>query len=176
MKVLILNGSPRPGGSTSQLVRAFCEGLDTAGHTYDVMDVCRMDIHGCRACEYCHGKGNGACIQQDDMQKIYPLLEEAEMLVIASPIYFHGLSGQMKCTIDRCYPKLFPKGPEKLTKVAMFLCSGEPDMYDGALFSYQGDFLDYLSLQGMGVFTACERDPDSLGKALAEVRAFGAGL
>ena len=87
------------------------------------------------------------------MQQVYPLLDEAEMLVIAAPIYYHGMSGQMKCCIDRFYARLYPDKPEKLSKIAMFLSSGDPDMYDAALFSYNGDFLDYLGLEGMGVYT-----------------------
>jgi multimeric flavodoxin WrbA len=59
MRVLILNGSPRPKGNTKQMIQAFCEGLKTAGHEYDVFDVCRMNIRGCLACEYCHTKGSG---------------------------------------------------------------------------------------------------------------------
>ena len=104
MRVLILNGSPRPKGNTKQLIQAFCEGLETAGHEYGVYDVCKMNIHGCLACEYCHTKGNGQCVQKDDMQYVYHELQEAEMLVIASPIYYHGLSGQLKCVIDRKDP------------------------------------------------------------------------
>ena len=117
------------------MIQAFCEGLETAGHEYGVYEVCKMNIHGCLACEYCHTKGNGQCVQKDDMQFVYHELQEAEMLVIASPIYYHGLSGQLKCTIDRFYAAAYPNKPEKLKKVAMFLSSGDPDMYDGALFS-----------------------------------------
>ena len=94
------------------------------------------------------------------MQNIYHQLKEAEMLVIASPIYYHGLTGQLKCVIDRFYATAYPNKPEKLQKVAMFLSSGDPDMYDGALFSYQGDFLDYLKLEGMGVFTTHGDKPE----------------
>ena len=120
MRVLILNGSPRPKGNTRQMITAFCEGLDEAGHEYDVLDICRMNIGGCLACEYCHGKGNGSCVQKDDMQKVYDLLSETEMLVIASPIYYHGLSGQMKCCIDRFYAMLYPNKPEKLAQLRAF--------------------------------------------------------
>ena len=81
MRVLILNGSPRPKGNTKQMIQAFCEGLETAGHEYGVYDVCKMNIHGCLACEYCHTKGNGQCVQKDDMQFVYHELQEAEMLV-----------------------------------------------------------------------------------------------
>ena len=86
------------------MVRAFFEGLEAAGHEYDVYEAAGMDIHGCLACEYCHGKGKGQCIQKDDMENVYHQLEEADMLVIAAPIYYHGLPGQMKCCIDRFKP------------------------------------------------------------------------
>ena len=98
------------------------------------------------------------------------------MLVIASPIYYHGLSGQLKCVIDRFYAAAYPNKPEKLKKVAMFLSSGDPDMYDGALFSYQGDFLDYLKLEGMGVFTTNGYDPGVPEEKLEELREFGRSL
>ncbi len=176
MQVLILNGSPRPKGNTKQMIQAFCKGLASAGHEYHVFDVCRMNIHGCLACEYCHTKGNGQCVQKDDMENIYRKLPEAEMLVIASPIYYHNMSGQLKCTIDRFYAAAFPDKPPKLKKVAMFLSSEKPDMYDGAVFSYQGDFLDYLQLEGMGVFTVNGYDPDVLEKKREELRRFGASL
>ena len=52
MRVLIVNGSPRPKGNTKQMIQAFCEGLETAGHEYGVYEVCKMNIHGCLACEY----------------------------------------------------------------------------------------------------------------------------
>ena len=101
MRILVLNGSPRPKGNTKQMVDAFREGAESAGHQVDVIDVCKKKIAGCLACEYCHTKGNGVCIQKDDMQEVYPLLGEADMLIIASPIYYHGVSGQLKCTLDR---------------------------------------------------------------------------
>ena len=176
MKLLILNGSPRPKGNTKQMIQAFCEGLASAGHEYDVFDVCRMNIHGCLACEYCHTRGQGQCAQKDDMQKIYEKLQEAEMLVIASPIYYHGLSGQLKCTIDHFYAAAYPERPAKLKKVAMFLSSGDPNMYDGALFSYRGDFLEYLKLEDMGVFTTSGYDPGVPEEKLEKLRRFGESL
>ena len=150
MKVLIFNGSPRPKGNTKQMIQAFCEGLETAGHEYDVYDVCKMNIHGCLACEYCHTKGNGQCVQKDDMQFVY-----------------HE---------DRFYAAAYPNKPAKLKKVAMFLSSGDPDMYDGALFSYQGDFLGYLQLEDMGVFTTHGYDPGVPEEKLEELRRFGESL
>ncbi len=160
MKILVLNGSPRPNGSTVRMIDIFRKAAEKAGHEVTVIPVCRKQIHGCLACEYCHGKGNGTCIQKDDMQEIYPLLRETNMLILASPIYYHGISGQLKCTVDRFYSALYPKAPENLRKVAMFLSSGDPDMFTGAKFSYDGDFLGYLSLEDAGIFT--NHDPEVL--------------
>ena len=153
MNILVLNGSPRPRGDTSKMIAVFQKAAEVAGHTVCVVDVCRKNIRGCLACEYCHGKGEGTCIQKDDMREIYDLLREANMLVLASPIYYHGISGQLKCVIDRFYSILYPKAPGTLKKVAMFLSSGDPDMYVGARFSYEGDFLGYLGLEDVGIFT-----------------------
>ena len=93
------------------------------------------------------------------------------MLVIASPIYYHGVSGQLKCTLDRFYSAAYPRKPQNLKKVAMILSSGDPAMYDGAMFSYKGDFLEYLGLED----TAYGMENGSALK-LKELRAFGRNL
>ena len=77
MNILVLNGSPRPNGNTVQLVNAFAEGAISKGNKVDIVNICRKRISGCLACEYCHTKGNGSCIQKDDMQEVYVLLKEA---------------------------------------------------------------------------------------------------
>ena len=59
MKITVLNGSPRPQGNTAKMTAAFREAAEGAGHTVTEFNVCRMNIHGCLACEYCHGKGEG---------------------------------------------------------------------------------------------------------------------
>lgn len=81
MNILVLNGSPRPNGNTSAMVKSFSEGAKEAGHTVTVLQVGNNKIAGCLGCEYCHTKGDGVCIQKDDMQEVYTALEEAEMLV-----------------------------------------------------------------------------------------------
>lgn len=175
MNILVLNGSPRTKGNTKRMIEAFGTGAVSSGHKVNVVDVCHKKISGCIACEYCHTKGNGACAQKDDMQEIYVLLKNAEMLVIASPIYYHGISGQLKCTIDRLYSAAYSTKPQHLKKVAMILSSGDREMYEGALFSYRGDFLDYLGLENMGVFTAHGAENSSPHK-LEELQLFGASL
>ena len=74
MNILVLNGSPRANGNTAAMINAFAEGAQQSGHQVEVVNVCRKKIAGCLACEYCHTKGDGRCIQQDDMQEVYPLL------------------------------------------------------------------------------------------------------
>ena len=168
MKILVLNVSPRPDGDTAAMVKTFQEEAERRGHQVVVFPVCRMNIRGCLACEYCHGKGQGACVQKDDMQQIYAELRDTEMLVLAAPIYYHGISGQLKCAIDRFYAALFPTAPERLKKAAMFLASGDPDMDTGARFSFEGDFLGYLGLEDLGLYT--NHDADVLSR-IAEMAA-----
>lgn len=175
MNILVLNGSPRPNGNTKMMITAFQEGAELSGHNVKIIDVCKKKIKGCLACEICHTTGNGVCVQQDDMHEIYHLLTETEMLVIASPIYYHGISGQLKCTIDRFYSVAYPEKPPLLKKVAMILSSGDDAMYDGALFSFKGDFLDYLGLEDMGVFTSYGEQNGSTEK-LMELKNFGLSL
>lgn len=175
MNILVLNGSPRPKGSTAQLVAAFVEGAENAGHTVHRVDVARKKIAGCLGCEYCHTKGNGVCVQQDDMRAVYPLLMEADMLVLASPIYYHNFSGQLQCAINRFYAIGFPEILTRLKKAALILASGDEDVYGGALYEYENSFLGFLKLENMGIFTAHGENAVTDEK-LRELRAFGAGL
>ena len=172
MNIVILNGSPRPGGNTAAMVAAYREGAESAGHQVTVFDVCRMHIAGCLACEYCHTKEPRVCVQKDDMQRIYPALDAADMLVLASPVYYHGLSGQLKCVIDRIYA---PGYPRRLRKAALLLSSGSPDVYGGALYTYQHSFLEWLHLEDMGVFVAAGSENKS-PELLERLHAAGAAL
>ena len=172
MRILVLNGSPRPKGNTKQMVDAFQEGAESAGHRVDVIDVCKKKIAGCLACEYCHTKGEGRCIQQDDMQEIYPVLSEAEMIVLTSPVYYHSFTGQLQCAINRIYAL---DKPANLKKAALILSSGSDKVYDGAIYEYQNSFLDYLKLENMGIFTAYDKQNKSKEK-LEELKAFGKSL
>lgn len=158
MKILILNGSPRPSGNTAAMVAAFSDGAREAGHDVTVVEVCKKKIAGCLACEYCHTKGEGRCIQQDDMQEIYPVLEEAEMIVLASPVYYHSFTGQLQCAINRIYALDKPKN---LKKAALLLSSGSNHVYCGAFYEYQSSFLNYLHLEDMGIFTAYGKENKS---------------
>ena len=172
MEILVLNGSPRTDGNTVAMVNAFVEGASENGHKITVVDVCRKKIAGCLACEYCHTKGSGKCIQQDDMQGIYPVLEEAEMIVLASPVYYHSFTGQLQCAINRIYALDKPKN---LKKAALILSSGSDHVYCGAIYEYQNSFLNYLKLEDMGIYSAYGKLNKSEEK-LNELREFGRKL
>lgn len=172
MNILVLNGSPRPNGNTAAMVAAFVEGAGENGHNITVVPVCQKKIAGCLACEYCHTKGEGKCVQMDDMQEVYPVLTEAEMIVLASPIYYHSVTGQLQCAINRIYALDKPK---KLKKAALILSSGDDNVYDGAIYEYQNSFLNYLKLENMGIFTAFDKQNKSEEK-LNELRKFGQSL
>ena len=175
MKILVLNGSPRPHGNTAAMVAAFVKGAQENGHQVDVVNVCQKKIAGCFACEYCHKKDSGherQCVQQDDMQEVYPLLDEAEMIVLASPVYYHSFSGQLQCAINRIYALDKPK---HLKKAALILSSGSDHVYGGAIYEYQNSFLSYLHLEDMGIFTAYDEQNQSPEK-LEELYQFGKSL
>lgn len=172
MKILVLNGSPRPNGNTAAMIGAFLEGAKDNGHEITVVSVCQKKIAGCLACEYCHTKGNGKCVQQDDMQEAYPLLDEAEMIILASPVYYHGFTGQLQCAINRIYAL---DKPRCLKRTALFLSSGSDHVFDGAIYAYENSFLDYLRLENMGIFTAYGEQNKSEEK-LRELYEFGKGL
>lgn len=69
MNILILNGSPRPKGSTRQMIDAFREGAVSAGHTVKIADVCKKKIGGCLACEYCYTKGKFDLVLEDILRE-----------------------------------------------------------------------------------------------------------
>ncbi|NLZ45745.1 MAG: flavodoxin family protein [Clostridiales bacterium] len=172
MNILVLNGSPRPNGNTVAMINAFADGAKKVGNDVTVIDVCKKKIAGCLGCEYCHTKGNGDCVQKDDMTEVYLALEKAEMLVLASPIYYWGFTGQLQSAINRMYAVGKPK---MLKKSALILSSESPDVYEGAIYGYKNSFPIYMGLEDMGIFTA-NGDQNKSEEKLSELRAFGETL
>ena len=150
MKVLILQASPRANGNTAWMAEEYKKAAEAAGHEVTLVNVSKKKIAGCLACEYCHGKGNGACIQKDDMQELYPLMAEAEALVLAAPIYYFTLCAQIQAPIQRMY---CVNKPAKVQKMALLVSSYSPGVYDGATAEFR-DICNYWSAENMGVITA----------------------
>lgn len=101
-KVLILSGSPRVNGNSSLLSDEFARGAKEAGHVVEKIDVAKKNVKGCLGCNGCY-RNDGICIQKDDMAEIREKMLEADVIVLASPIYFYSMSAQLKTVIDRTY-------------------------------------------------------------------------
>ena len=100
MKILGINGSPR--GSKSQtliLVKAVLEGAKASGADVELVDVCKLRIDYCNACDVCYAKGK--CIHEDDFEGLYRKMLDSDGLILASPVYFRSVTAQLKTLIDR---------------------------------------------------------------------------
>lgn len=102
-KVLIIEGSPRKNGNSQLLCEAFEKGAKDSGHTVNLIRIQEKKIGYCTACDYCM-QNDGTCVLHDDMSDILKLFQEADVLVLATPVYFYGISAQIKTFIDRTYP------------------------------------------------------------------------
>ena len=169
MKIAVFNGSPR-NENTAAMIDAFRQGAQTAGHEVEVYHVGKMKINGCLACEYCHGKGEGKCIQKDDLEKIMPVYLECDMIVYASPIYYFAPTAQIEAAWQRVY--CIGK-PAKAAKAALLLSSGS-GAYDAAIAQFKA-FTAYTGIENAGVFTATGTENKSEAK-LAEIKAFAEKL
>ena len=150
MKILILQSSPRAKGNTAWMAEEYQKAAEAAGHDVTLYNVSKKKIAGCLACEYCHNKGNGACIQKDDMQELYPLMAGAEVIVLAAPIYYFTLNAQIQAPIQRMY---CVNKPAKVTKMALLMSSYSPGVYDGATAEFR-DICNYWAVENTGIVTA----------------------
>lgn len=102
-RIVILNGSPRAAGNTAALIRAFTRGAEEAGHEVQCFDLQKLNIHPCLGC--CGGGKDpeSPCVQKDDMERIYPAYQAADVVCLASPLYYWTISGQLKCAFDRLF-------------------------------------------------------------------------
>lgn len=128
MKVLLLNGSPRKGNTLSALEileKSIKENLEVE---VELLDVAKYDIKGCLGCDYCISH-NGKCVnQKDDGQFFADKMEEADVIIFGSPVYWWGISTQLKSVIDRMYMKNFQK--EKKYKQVGIVAIGADSLED----------------------------------------------
>lgn len=102
-KIVILNGSPRKHGNTVMLCDEFTCGAESAGHSVTRFDLHYMDIKGCLGCLKGGQDPVSPCVQQDDMDLIYPVYKDADIVVLASPMYFWNFTGQLRTAFDRLF-------------------------------------------------------------------------
>lgn len=178
-RIVVLNGSPRKKGNTSALVEAFAEGARGAGSQVDVFFLDGMGINGCKGC---FGGGKDAdhpCVQRDGMDAVYPAYREADVVVLASPLYYWTVSGQLKTAFDRlfavaeCDPDY--RNP---AKDAVLLMAAEGNGFEESVFWYER-LMDHLGWTDKGrvLCGGVMEAGDIAGRPeLDEARALGASL
>lgn len=101
--VLVISGSPRKGGNSDTLCDEFIKGAEEKGNKVEKISLRDKKINFCTGCYACKNTGN--CIQKDDMSEILDKMMAADVIVMATPVYFYTMNGQMKTLIDRTVPK-----------------------------------------------------------------------
>lgn len=101
MKILVLTGSPRKNGNSSLLAERFIQGATEAGHSVTRFDAAHSEVHPCIACNSCGM--DGPCVFKDDFETVREHIIPADMVVFATPMYYFGISAQLKAVIDRFY-------------------------------------------------------------------------
>lgn len=126
MKIVAILGSPRPKGNSALMAEAFLETSQERGADIEVYLLNQMNIKGCQGCGKCKSESE-ACVVEDDLKPVYESIRGADILVMASPVYFGDLSGQLKCFWDRTYAFANPDFTSRLApgkKSVMFLAQG----------------------------------------------------
>ena len=147
MNILILSGSPRKGGNTELLAEAFAKGA-SAQHHVEIVFVRDYKVNPCLGCNACF-KTNGICAQKDDMAMIYEKMNKADMLVIASPVYFYSISAQLKAVIDRFHNPI--RDTFHIKRMALLLVGAAtlPELFDAILTEYNL-CLKFFSIEDAG--------------------------
>jgi multimeric flavodoxin WrbA len=151
--ILVLTGSPRKGGNSDLLADAFIQGAKQSGHTVVKFEAAMKNIKGCRACDTCWSKDT-ACSMKGDFTALEPLLEQAEVIVFCSPIYWCNYSSQLKAVLDRLYAYFQPQCRRTLKiKESVLMICGEDEnggSFSPAIDSYKS-ISDYCNWQERGV-------------------------
>jgi multimeric flavodoxin WrbA len=143
VKILIIDGSPRMRGNTAVLSAEIGRGILEAKAEFEIVKLQKLTIKPCLGCEVCQKKKNLRCIQEDDMNSLFPRLLEAGAIILASPIYWFSVTAQMKAFIDRLYA-LNNGGDNALggKKMAAVLVYGDEDPYSAGAVNAIGSLKD----------------------------------
>lgn len=156
-KVLVLTGSPRQLGNSALLADAFIQGVKAAGHTAKVFETAFHPLLPCKACNKCWTT-DAPCIFKDELEKLAPLLEEAEVLVLCTPLYWFNMTAQLKAAVDKLYAYMQPQAKRKLKiKECVLLATGEGTEQDGDFDGLKATYKSicgYLGWQDRGMVLA----------------------
>ena len=166
-KVLILSGSPRKNGNSDILCDEFMRGALEAGHQVEKIRVAEKNIGFCRGCYACK---SGSCVIQDDMAEVLQKMIDADVLVLASPVYFYSIDAQLKALIDRTVAR-WTEVKDKEFYYIMTAADGERASLETTLACFRG-YADCVEgaqergvLYGTGVY---EKGEVKGTKAMAE--------
>ena len=156
-KVLVITGSPRQLGNTAILADALIQGAKAAGHQADVFDSPFHPVLPCKACNQCWSQGE-PCVFDDGFKLLAPKLEEADVLVFCTPLYWFNMSAQLKAVVDKLYAYMSANAKRKLkVKEAVLLACGEGTEKDGDFDGLKATYksiCDYLGWQDRGMVLA----------------------
>jgi multimeric flavodoxin WrbA len=185
LRVLGLAGSPRPNGNTTRLLDAFLAGAADGGAQTELARLADLRIAPCRACETCYEAGD--CCIVDDAQTLYGKLLTSDVIVLATPIYFYGVTTHAKLLIDRCQAlwarqaKLHRPPPKTRARGVLLsaAASGGARLFDGAILTvrYWMDTF-YADLAACRLYRHFDETEDAARHptALSDVRALGARM
>ncbi|MBR1732062.1 MAG: flavodoxin family protein [Ruminococcus sp.] len=147
-KIIVLNGSPRKGGNTDILTSQFVKGA-MENNQVEIVSVTEYKVNPCIGCNTCFNREGNRCFQNDDMAEIYNKLMSADIVVAASPVYFYGLSAQLKMIIDRLHTPM--RNNFRIRKLALLLAGAAelPELFDSIITQYNL-ILNYFNLEDLG--------------------------
>ncbi|MBQ8825078.1 MAG: flavodoxin family protein [Ruminococcus sp.] len=174
-RIVILSGSMRKNGNTDLLVNAFAEGAIN-NNIVEIVSVADYNVNPCIGCNSCFTREGNQCFQDDNMTEIYEKLKSADMLVIASPVYFYGISASLKAIIDRLHTPM--RNKFKIKKLALLLVGAAtlPNLFDSIILQYQL-VLDFFNLEDAGMILVREvKDKGDIKKTKSLEDAYNFGL
>lgn len=148
-KIIVLIGSMRKGGNTDLLAQAFIKGA-SKNHEVETVSVADYQINSCIGCNSCFAREGNNCFQHDDMHVVYEKLRTADIVVVASPVYFYGVSAQLKALIDRLHTPM--RNDFQIKKLGLLSVGAAtlPGLFDAIKMQYQL-VLDFFHLESIGM-------------------------
>lgn len=149
MKIMVLMGSPNRPGSSHLLAECFSQGAEEAGHTVKLMDVAHGNIHPCTGCIHCGYEG--PCVQKDDVEAIRGEILDADMMVFVTPLYYYGMSAQLKILVDRFCAFNCSIHRKHMKSALLAVAWNRDDWTFQALEAHYKTLVRYLNLEDMGM-------------------------
>ena len=162
---VVIAGSPRKGMYSDRLAEAYSSRKENS----EIIYARSLKAGPCKACEYCHGKGNGICVQKDDMADALERIRKADEIALFSPIYWWQVTSQMKLVIDRLYAMDHKEWEGKKLTVVLNGAAEDDDREFALLRDLFKEMADYLKLDFtfLGVGTT---DDAAFEKAIEKVK------